>query len=84
MPQLPNPSCDDPNNTSNSPHDFDAQQVLAATGHATQESEFFNPSPPGYVKGRHKYIGIIGTVMSGLGKGIFSASLAKLLKDKGL
>ena len=84
MPQLPNPSCDDPNDTSNSPHDFDAQQVLAATGHTTQESEFFNPIPPGYVKGRHKYIGIIGTVISGLGKGIFSASLAKLLKDKGL
>jgi CTP synthase len=27
---------------------------------------------------------VIGTVMSGLGKGIFSSSLAKLLKDKGL
>ena len=27
---------------------------------------------------------VVGTVMSGLGKGIFSSSLAKLLKDKGM
>ncbi len=31
-----------------------------------------------------KYVVVLGTVMSGLGKGIFSSSLAKLLKDKGL
>jgi len=36
------------------------------------------------VRGRHKYVAVFGTVMSGLGKGIFSSSLAKLLKDKGL
>jgi CTP synthase len=29
-------------------------------------------------------VAVFGTVMSGLGKGIFSSSLAKLLKDKGL
>ena len=58
--------------------------ILAATGNKSQESEFFNPVPPGYVKGRHKYVAVLGTVMSGLGKGIFSSSLAKLLKDKGL
>ncbi len=61
-----------------------SQQLLADTGHATQESEFYNPIPPGYTPGRHKYVVVMGTVMSGLGKGILSSSLAKLLKDKGL
>ncbi len=58
--------------------------LLAETGHQSHESEFFNPTPPGYQRGRHKYVAVLGTVMSGLGKGIFSSSLAKLLKDKGL
>ncbi|MBI1336246.1 MAG: CTP synthase [Phycisphaera sp.] len=59
-------------------------QALAAAGHATTESEFFNAVPTGYRRGRHKFVAVFGTVMSGLGKGIFSSSLAKLLKDKGL
>ncbi len=58
--------------------------LLASAGHQSQDSEFFNPMPPGYQPGRHKYVAVFGTVMSGLGKGIFSSSLAKLLKDKGL
>ena len=58
--------------------------ILTEAGHRSQESEFFNPVPPGYVKGGHKYVVVFGTVMSGLGKGIISSSLAKLLKDKGL
>lgn len=60
------------------------QFTLEKAGHQTQESEFFKPVPPGYVAGRHKYVVVFGTVMSGLGKGIFASSLAKLLKDKGL
>ena len=40
--------------------------------------------PEGYQRGRTRYVVVMGTVMSGLGKGIFSSSLAKLLKDKGL
>ncbi|MCH9021592.1 MAG: CTP synthase (glutamine hydrolyzing) [Planctomycetes bacterium] len=40
--------------------------------------------PDGYIRGRTKYVVIVGTVMSGLGKGIFSSSLAKLLADKAL
>lgn len=60
------------------------QDRLAQAGHQTKDSEFFNPIPPGYVRGRHKYVVVFGTVMSGLGKGIFASSLAKLLKDKGL
>src|SRR6476661_1789573 len=61
-----------------------SSDLLAAAGNKSQETEFFNPLPPGYVKGRHKFVAVVGTVMSGLGKGIFSSSLAKLLKDKGL
>ena len=57
-----------------------SQDILADAGHSTQESEFFNPMPPGYRTSRHKYVAVLGTVMSGLGKGIFSSSLAKLLK----
>ncbi len=60
------------------------QDKLADAGHSSHESEFFNPIPEGYQKGRHKYVAVFGTVMSGLGKGIFSSSLAKLMKDKGL
>src|SRR5438034_185297 len=40
--------------------------------------------PPGYRRGHTKYVMVVGTVMSGLGKGIFSSSLAKLMQDKGL
>ena len=57
---------------------------LAALGHTTDETEFYTPLPAGYVKGQTKYVVVLGTVMSGLGKGIFSSSLAKILKDKGL
>ncbi len=60
------------------------QFTLEKAGHQTQESEFFKPMPPGYAAGRHKYVVVFGTVMSGLGKGIFASSLAKQLKDKGL
>ena len=40
--------------------------------------------PQGYRKGFHKYGVVFGTVMSGLGKGIFSSSIAKMFKEKGL
>ena len=46
--------------------------------------EFFLPLPDGYKKGKTRYVIVMGTVMSGLGKGIFSSCLAKLLQDKGL
>ena len=46
--------------------------------------EHFSPSPPGYVRGRTRFVVVVGTVMSGLGKGIFASSLAKLMQDKGL
>lgn len=49
----------------------------------TEEHEFYTPIPDGYVKGKTKYVVVTGTVMSGLGKGIFSSSLAKLLGNSG-
>jgi len=58
--------------------------ILAAAGHSNIETEYYSPVPDGYQPGKHKFVAVFGTVMSGLGKGIFSSSLAKLLKDKGL
>jgi CTP synthase len=60
------------------------QDLLALIGRQQEETEFYTPMPQGYRKGHHKYVIVVGTVMSGLGKGIFSSSLAKLLQDKGL
>src|SRR5258707_1606627 len=60
------------------------QELLAKIGQSTEETEFYTPMPEGYRRGRHKYVIVVGTVMSGLGKGIFASSLAKLLQDKGL
>ena len=61
------------------------EDLLAKIGQTTaDETEFYTPMPTGYRRGHHKYVIVVGTVMSGLGKGIFSSSMAKLLKDKGL
>src|SRR2546421_6749577 len=60
------------------------EELLAKIGQSTEETEFYTPMPKGYRPGNHKYVIVVGTVMSGLGKGIFSSSLAKLLQDKGL
>jgi len=57
--------------------------LLSQAGRSAANTEFYSPVPPGYQTGRHRYVAVFGTVMSGLGKGIFSASCAKLLKDKG-
>ena len=81
MPPSPTPA---PPTSFDDAHERDTQELLARAGHQTHSSEFFNPIPPGYRRGRHKYVVVLGTVISGLGKGIFSSSLAKLFKDKGL
>ncbi|MGB8225567.1 MAG: CTP synthase (glutamine hydrolyzing) [Sedimentisphaerales bacterium] len=62
----------------------DKNELLAGVSEASVESEFFSPIPAGYKKGKTKYVIVMGTVMSGLGKGIFSSCLAKLMQDKGL
>jgi CTP synthase len=61
-----------------------SSDMLEKLGKSQEDTEFYTPMPPGYRKGHHKYVVVVGTVMSGLGKGIFSSSLAKLLQDKGL
>ena len=61
-----------------------SEELLSSVSDVSEETEFYTPMPDGYIQGRCKYVVIMGTVMSGLGKGIFSSSLAKLLQDKGL
>jgi CTP synthase len=63
---------------------MDPDKLLASVGNISEETEFYTPIPAGYKPGKTKYVVVFGTVMSGLGKGIFSSSLAKILKDKGL
>ena len=58
--------------------------IFAQIGRQTHDTEFYSPLPDGYQRGRTKFVIVMGTVMSGLGKGIFSSSVAKLLKDKGM
>jgi CTP synthase len=62
----------------------DKNGLLAGVSDTSAESEYFSPLPKDYQKGRTKYVIVMGTVMSGLGKGIFSSCLAKLMQDKGL
>jgi len=59
-------------------------ELLASVSDTSTESEFFSPMPEGYKKGKARYCFVLGTVMSGLGKGIFSSCLTKLMQDKGL
>lgn len=62
----------------------DNKNLLASVSETSQDSEFFFPVPAGYKKGKTRFVVVVGTVMSGLGKGIFSSCLAKLMQDKGL
>ena len=57
-----------------------SEEILKSLAEKTDEHEFYTPVPEGYTKGKTKYIIVFGTVMSGLGKGIFTSSLARLLK----
>jgi len=60
------------------------EQILSGISGVSDETEFYTPMPAGYQRGKTKYVVVLGSVMSGLGKGIISSSLAKILKDKGL
>lgn len=85
----PSPGQDDPSRSpagapTRSPSANTRANSLAEQVESGTESEFYSPIPEGYQRGHHKYVIVLGTVMSGLGKGIFSSSLAKMLKDKGL
>jgi len=67
------------------PSDSDENAGFLSQFSSSEETgEHFSPAPAGYVRGRTRFVVVIGTVMSGLGKGIFASSLAKLLQDKKL
>ena len=59
-------------------------ELLASLAGASHEHEFYTPIPEGYKPGRTKYLIVTGSVISGLGKGIFAASLGSLLQARGL
>jgi len=63
---------------------IEKNNLLASVSETSTDSEFFFPVPAGYKKGKTRFVVVMGTVMSGLGKGIFSSCLAKLMQDKGL
>jgi len=62
----------------------DTMNLRRSVRDRSDETEFYTPLPEGYTLGLAEYVAVVGTVMSGLGKGIFSSLLAKLLQDKGL
>ncbi len=59
------------------------RHILSSISDVSEETEFHTPMPANYKPGQCKYVVVLGTVMSGLGKGIFSSSLARVLQDKG-
>jgi len=63
---------------------MESDALLRAIRDQSTETEFYLPLPAGYQLGRTRFVVVFGTVMSGLGKGIFSSSLARCLQDKGL
>ena len=58
--------------------------LLASVSDASTNNEFFSAVPAGYKKGKTRYVVVLGTVISGLGKGIFSSCLALLMQNKNL
>lgn len=62
---------------------MNGKEILQSISNISTDHEFYTPIPPGYKVGKTKYVLIFGTVMSGLGKGIFSSCTAKLMQDKG-
>jgi len=59
--------------------DFDREEISLRT----DDSEYLDFFPPHYRIGRTKYIIVTGGVMSGVGKGVFTASLSHLLQNAG-
>jgi len=85
MPLSPRPGSENPKSGASVPVSTPtSSSFLSQFGKSEETTELYAPVPPGYQRGRHSYVVVLGTVMSGLGKGIFSSSLAKMMKDKGL
>ena len=58
--------------------------ILKEISSKSADKEFYAPVPKDYDTGKTKYIVITGSVMSGVGKGIFTSSLANALSWYGL
>ena len=56
---------------------------LRALSSRSDPGEEYSILPPGYRPGQTKFIIVTGSVISGLGKGVFSAGLAALLEERG-
>ena len=63
--------------------DLPVPRALRALSDVSDPGERYRTLPDGYRAGQARFIIITGSVMSGLGKGIFSAGLARLLADRG-
>ena len=63
--------------------DLPVPRALRALSDVSDPGERYRALPDGYRVGQARYVIITGSVMSGLGKGIFSAGLARLLADRG-
>ena len=74
----------DPEKKDASKKDSSGNTILDSLASKSHEHEFYTPIPDGYKSGKTRYVIVFGTVMSGLGKGIFSSSLGKLMQNKGL
>lgn len=57
--------------------------ALRALSDVSDPGERYRALPDGYRIGQARFVIVTGSVMSGLGKGIFSAGLARLLADRG-
>ena len=57
--------------------------VLLALSGRSDPGEEYSIQPPGYHPGQTRFIIVTGSVISGLGKGVFSAGLAVLLEERG-
>ncbi|MBN1157252.1 CTP synthase [Candidatus Woesearchaeota archaeon] len=65
-------------------HQKQTQEILKELAKKSTDHEYYTPLPNGYAPGKTKYIIITGSVMSGLGKGIFASSLGRVFEDHGL
>ena len=59
---------------------MDGDRLLDSIRDQSGDTEFYLPMPAGYKPGSTRFVIVFGTVMSGLGKGIFASSLAKCLQ----
>lgn len=60
-----------------------SKKLFKTISETSADHEYFIPVPENYKTGNSKFIIIVGTVMSGLGKGIVSSSIGMLLQNKG-